>query len=65
MSYNKKESLVQYGDWDEKSDSHPAMKWMHEYTNVYDKVSPHPSLSLLKRTTKDCGAQQVVSEDLF
>lgn len=42
MSYNKKTSLVQYGDWDEKSDSHPAMKWMHMYTNKIDEVSKNP-----------------------
>lgn len=39
MSYPKKESLVNYGDWDEKTDTHPAMKFMHAYTNKVDEVS--------------------------
>lgn len=44
MSYNKKEALVQYGDWDAKSDQHPAAKWMHAYTNKIDEVSSSQTL---------------------
>jgi len=39
MSYKTQPAFVHQGDWDAESDSHPAMKWMHEYTNVFDKVS--------------------------
>lgn len=51
MSYDKKTSLVQYGDWDEKSDSHPAMKWMHAYTNKVDEVCLDPERLLLSAVT--------------
>ena len=31
-----KPAFVHSGDWSSESDSHPAMKWMHEYTNAFD-----------------------------
>ncbi|KAK5105577.1 hypothetical protein LTS08_001854 [Lithohypha guttulata] len=37
MSQSTKPCLVHYGDWDEVTDSHPAMKYMRTYTEMYDK----------------------------
>jgi len=37
MSFPTIPAFVHKGDWNSISDSHPAMKWMHEYTNEFDK----------------------------
>lgn len=42
MSSFTKPALIHQGDWDAESDAHPAMKWMHEYTDEFDKVSFAP-----------------------
>ena len=34
---SSEKAYVHYGDWDSDSDSHPAMDWMHKYTNMIDR----------------------------
>ncbi|KAF2032774.1 hypothetical protein EK21DRAFT_109519 [Setomelanomma holmii] len=37
MSFPTKPAFVHYGDWDDETRTHPAMKWMEQYTHAVDR----------------------------
>ncbi|EME83855.1 uncharacterized protein MYCFIDRAFT_84160 [Pseudocercospora fijiensis CIRAD86] len=47
MSYPTKPAFVHYGDWDDETRQHEAMKFMEDYTHAFDANSI-PSQSLPK-----------------
>jgi len=53
MSFQTRPAFVHQGDWSGESDNHPAMKWMHEYTNEYDKGDFDAMWSSKKYLTSD------------
>lgn len=44
-AYPTTPAFVNEGDWSSVSDSHPAMKWMHAYTERIDEVCAHSFLT--------------------
>ncbi|KAK5170611.1 uncharacterized protein LTR77_005200 [Saxophila tyrrhenica] len=59
MAYPTVQAFVHYGSWDDETRSHPAMKWMEDYTkSVVDSKAWQTDTSPLEHHTPDFHLQR-------